>query len=99
VSRPSGRVIIDAGSKTVASPDLAVIKGRDLKNVRFDEEHGVFADSLDAPSLGDVVKIVPGYAPSTVNIFDAFHVVSEGKVVDIWPVVPRGPGHHGLVIG
>jgi D-serine deaminase-like pyridoxal phosphate-dependent protein len=97
VSRPSGRVIIDAGSKTVAAPDLAVIEDLDLKNVRFDEEHGVFADGPDAPDIGDVVKIVPGYAPSTVTLFEAYHVVQEGEVVDIWPVVPRGPGHHGLV--
>ena len=34
--------------------------------------------------------------PSTVNMYDAYHVV-EDVVVDIWPVIPRGPGHHGLV--
>ena len=97
VSRPSGRVIIDAGSKSVAAPDLVAIEDLELTNVRFDEEHGVFADGPDAPNIGDVVKIIPGYAPSTVNMFDAYHVVQEGEVVDIWPVVPRGPGHHGLV--
>jgi hypothetical protein len=39
---------------------------------------------------------VPGYSPSTVNCYDAFHVVQDDVVVDIWPVIPRGPGHHGL---
>jgi hypothetical protein len=31
-----------------------------------------------------------------VNWYDAYHVVRDGTVVDIWPVLPRGPGHHGL---
>ena len=39
----------------------------------------------------------PGYSPSTVNWYDAFHVVEDDVVVDIWPVIPRGPGHHGLI--
>jgi D-serine deaminase-like pyridoxal phosphate-dependent protein len=43
-----------------------------------------------------VVQLLPGYTPSTVNLYDAFHVIEDGVVVDIWPVVPRGPGHHGL---
>jgi hypothetical protein len=30
-------------------------------------------------------------------MYDAYHVVEAGRVVDIWPIVPRGPGHHGLV--
>jgi hypothetical protein len=30
-------------------------------------------------------------------LYDAYHVVDGDVVVDIWPVIPRGPGHHGLV--
>jgi D-serine deaminase-like pyridoxal phosphate-dependent protein len=46
--------------------------------------------------VGECVTLVPGYSPSTVNFYDAFHVVQDDIVVDIWPVIPRGPGHHGL---
>lgn len=46
--------------------------------------------------FGDSVALVPGYSPSTVNCYDAFHVVRGDVVVDVWPVIPRGPGHHGL---
>jgi D-serine deaminase-like pyridoxal phosphate-dependent protein len=46
-----------------------------------------------------MVELVPGYAPSTINWYDAFHVVEDDMVVDIWPVIPRGPGHHGLIAG
>jgi D-serine deaminase-like pyridoxal phosphate-dependent protein len=97
ISTPPGRVIVDAGSKSVGDPELSTIRGYDLDVVRFDEEHGVFASSAVAPQLGEAVELVPGYAPSTVNWYDAFHVVEEGKVVDIWPVIPRGPGHGGLL--
>jgi D-serine deaminase-like pyridoxal phosphate-dependent protein len=97
ISRSPRFVILDAGNKSVAAPDLTVIAEHDLENVRFDEEHGVFAAPADgAIAVGDVVRLLPGYAPSTVNMYDAYHVIENGEVVDIWPIVPRGPGHHGL---
>jgi D-serine deaminase-like pyridoxal phosphate-dependent protein len=97
ISRQSGKVIVDAGSKSVAAPADVTIIGHPEKVVRFDEEHGIFAATADtALGVGDSVALVPGYSPSTVNYYDAFHVVSGGEVVDVWPVIPRGPGHHGL---
>ncbi len=98
ISRPPGRLIIDAGSKSIGDGELSRIVGHPEQAVRFDEEHGVFAAGDGALRIGDVVAVVPGYAPSTVNWFDAYHVVDDdGIVTDIWPVIPRGPGHHGLV--
>ncbi|HEU5421076.1 MAG TPA: alanine racemase [Streptosporangiaceae bacterium] len=97
ISRRSGKVIIDAGSKSVAAPDEVTIVGHDHPVVRFDEEHGIFAAPGGSPlAVGDPVTLVPGYSPSTVNWYDAYHVVQDDVVVDIWPIVPRGPGHHGL---
>jgi len=98
ISRPGGRVIVDAGSKSIADPANVTVLGHDgLEVVRFDEEHGVFAaPEGSALAVGDSVALVPGYSPSTVNCYDAYHVVRDGTVTDIWPVIPRGPGHHGL---
>jgi D-serine deaminase-like pyridoxal phosphate-dependent protein len=97
ISRSPDRIVVDAGSKSVAVPDLTVLHGHDLANLGFDEEHGRFATpSGSGLALGDVVQLLPGYAPSTVNMYDAYHVVVDGQVVDIWPIIPRGPGHHGL---
>jgi D-serine deaminase-like pyridoxal phosphate-dependent protein len=98
ISRPGNRVIVDAGSKSMGAPSLATIVGHDLPNFRFDEEHGIF-DAKGGTNLrvGDVVELVPGYAPATVNWYDAYHVVENDRVVDIWPVIPRGPGHGGLL--
>ena len=98
ISRRPDRVIVDAGGKSMGAGDFATIVGHDLPAFRFDEEHGVF-DATAGTSLkvGDSVSLVPGYSPSTVNWYDAFHVLEDEVVVDIWPVIPRGPGHHGLV--
>ena len=97
ISRQSGKVIVDAGNKSVADPADVTIIGHDLAVFRFDEEHGIFdAAGGSALRVGDPVALVPGYSPSTVNWYDAYHVVRDGVVVDIWPVIPRGPGSHGL---
>ena len=97
ISRAGGRVILDAGSKSISDGMQAVIVGRPLPVLRVDEEHGIF-DGSGAPDLvaGDRVAVVPGYAPGTVNLFDAYLVVQDEIVVDVWPIVPRGPDPVGL---
>lgn len=99
ISRPPDRVIVDAGNKSMGAPALASIVGHDeLPSFRFDEEHGIFSSTPEAGlRVGDVVELVPGYAPGTVNWYDAYHVVEDDRVVDVWPVIPRGPGHSGLL--
>src|SRR5438552_13673857 len=73
ISHRPGRVIVDAGNKSMGAGDLASVVGQPLRSFRFDEEHGLF----DAPDdsllkVGDVVSLIPGYAPSTVNWYDAY---------------------------
>jgi D-serine deaminase-like pyridoxal phosphate-dependent protein len=97
ISTQSGKVIVDAGSKSVADPANVTIAGHPHPSFRFDEEHGIFAAPEGTTlTVGDSVSLVPGYSPSTVNFYDAYHVVRDGVVADIWPLIPRGPGHHGL---
>jgi D-serine deaminase-like pyridoxal phosphate-dependent protein len=97
ISTQSGKVIVDAGNKSVAAPSDVSIVGHDLAPFRFDEEHGIFAAPDGSPlRVGDSVALVPGYSPTTVNWYDAYHVVSGDVVVDVWPVIPRGPGPGGL---
>jgi D-serine deaminase-like pyridoxal phosphate-dependent protein len=98
ISRPHDRVIVDAGNKSLGFPALTTIVGHDVEAMRFDEEHGLFVARPNEPlRIGDVVELLPGYAPGTVNWYDAYHVVEGDRVVDIWPVIPRGPGHGGLI--
>jgi D-serine deaminase-like pyridoxal phosphate-dependent protein len=97
ISRSGGRIVLDAGSKSVGDGLLARIVGSDAQPARFDEEHGIFGAASDGgPLVGDRVQLIPGYAPSTVNLYDAYHVVEGDHVADVWPVMPRGPGHDGL---
>jgi D-serine deaminase-like pyridoxal phosphate-dependent protein len=98
ISRTPNRVVVDAGSKSVGAGDLTTIVGQPYRALRFDEEHGIYVGDAGCElRVGDSVALVPGYSPSTVNWHDAFHVVENDVVVDVWPVVSRGPGHHGMV--
>ncbi len=100
VGRHGRTIVLDAGRKSVgidyASPRIA---GIDMDGRFFAEEHGTF-DFPDDPPLdrGDRVELIPGYAPTTVNLYDVYHVVAGDEVVDVWPIIPRGPGR-GMVVG
>ena len=98
ISRPDDRVIIDAGNKSVGIGGGPTLVGPDLEALRFDEEHGIFVahPGLKLP-VGTWLRMIPGYAPATVNMYDVYYVVDGDQVVDVWPVFPRGPGHNGLV--
>jgi D-serine deaminase-like pyridoxal phosphate-dependent protein len=100
ISTPPGRLILDAGNKSMGAGTLAKIVGFPYEAISFAEEHGIYNAPPEMPlKVGDSVSLVPGYSPGTVNWYDAFHVVRDDVVVDIWPVVPRGPGHNGLLAG
>ena len=97
LSRRKDHVVTDAGKKTVGG-SLAVLKDYDYPIARYDEEHGIFDVHDPCPlKVGDTVELYPGYTPFAVSYFDAYHVVEGGKVVDIWPILPRGPEHGGLL--
>lgn len=97
ISRRSTRIVTDAGAKTVGA-DLAVLRDYGYPVFRYDEEHGIFSIDSSCPlKVGDKVELLIGYTPFAVNYFDVYHVVEDGRVVDIWPIIPRGPGHGGLL--
>jgi D-serine deaminase-like pyridoxal phosphate-dependent protein len=91
ISRRSDRVILDAGSKTVGA-SRGVLKEPDLEMYRFDEEHSIFlADDSCSLRTGDKVEIRCNYTPFAIGYFEAYHVLENGRVTDVWPVLPRGP--------
>jgi D-serine deaminase-like pyridoxal phosphate-dependent protein len=60
VSRRPDRVILDAGSKSIAAADLSTVVGHDLPVLRFDEEHGIFIARDDTKlRVGDVLEVIP----------------------------------------
>jgi len=91
ISRRPDRIVLDAGSKTVGASH-GVIRDHDLTPYRFDEEHSIFlADDTSLLRTGDRVEILCNYTPFAISYFEAYHVIEDGRVADIWPVLPRGP--------
>jgi D-serine deaminase-like pyridoxal phosphate-dependent protein len=97
ISRRPDRIVLDAGSKTVGASH-GVLKGWDLEKYRFDEEHSIFLADASVPlTTGDRVEILCNYTPFAISYFEAYHVLEDGRVVDIWPVLPRGPESRWLL--
>jgi D-serine deaminase-like pyridoxal phosphate-dependent protein len=105
ISRRRDRLVLDLGKKTFGSADVGglpayprIVGHEHLKPYRFDEEHATYEIDDSCPlRVGDVVDFHLGYTPFAVNYFDAYHVVEDGIVTDIWPIMPRGPLDHGLL--
>jgi D-serine deaminase-like pyridoxal phosphate-dependent protein len=97
ISRRSDRVVLDAGSKTVGASE-GMLREPDLKPYRFDEEHSIFlAGEHSSLAVGDAVEILCNYTPFAISYFEAYHVLEGGRVVDVWPVLPRGPESRWLL--
>ncbi|HEY6057803.1 MAG TPA: alanine racemase [Candidatus Limnocylindrales bacterium] len=97
ISRRPDRVVLDAGSKTVGASH-GVLAAPALEPYRFDEEHSIFrADETSDLKVGDTVEIRCNYTPFAIGYFEAYHVVEDGHVTDIWPVMPRGPQSRWLL--
>jgi len=97
VSRQGTTLVLDAGKKTVGVdftlPRIAGIPPEQAVPRVASEEHLLYDVTPECPlAMGDRVEVIPGYCPTTVNLHDAFHVVQDGIVVDIWPVMARGAG-------
>ena len=97
ISRRRDRIVLDAGSKTVGASH-GVLKDHDLEPYRFDEEHSIFNTKPSTSlSTGDTVEILCNYTPFAISYFEAYHVLEGGRVVDVWPVLPRGPESRWLL--
>ena len=42
------------------------------------------------PRVGDKIELIPRHGCTTVNLYDAYHVVKDGALVDVWKVAARG---------
>jgi D-serine deaminase-like pyridoxal phosphate-dependent protein len=88
ISRHDDQIVVDAGHKAVGTmpPRLA---GAD-EPLFVNEEHTGFRVGAESPlRVGDRVRLHTGYAPAAANLYDAYHVVEDGVVTDLWPVEAR----------
>ena len=91
IGRHDDLLVLDAGRKAVDT-SLRPLEPPDPRAALAfaHEEHAGFRYEGEAPgAVGDRVHIVPGYAPTTVNLFGAYHVVEDGRVAEVWPVLAR----------
>ena len=92
----SDRVIVDAGSKALSTdfgPALIASGVPAGASYQFmGDEHGAvrFAAGTNRPPLGGLINFVAPHCDPTVNLHDRFHVMKDGRLVDIWPIEARG---------
>ena len=97
MSRSGDTAVLDCGRKAFGlDRGLPEIVGGGA-SVHFEHgEHGVHEEHLvlDLPegspvAVGDRIELAPSYAPTTVNLYDMYHVVDDERVVDVWPILGR----------
>lgn len=95
MSRPNRSLaVIDAGLKAFAvDSGLPLIWGRsDIQFAGASDEHGKLTcgDAMDAPLLGEKLRLVPGHCDPTVDRYDWYVGIRKGRVECLWPIAARG---------
>jgi D-serine deaminase-like pyridoxal phosphate-dependent protein len=91
-----GQATIDAGYKAFATDGgpAVVLNGAPAGSAYhfMGDEHGMIVDpaSKQVWNIGDRVGLAAPHCDPTVNLYDAYHVVSGETLVAIWPVSARG---------
>jgi D-serine deaminase-like pyridoxal phosphate-dependent protein len=89
-------VTLDAGFKSLSTDGgkPSVLDGAPVEAVFafMGDEHGALVGPGIGERLrpGDVVSLVVPHCDPTVNLYDHYHVVRDGTLVEIWPVSARG---------
>lgn len=90
----SSMATIDAGFKALSTDGGApTIVGGAPATATFvfmGDEHGALIAADHTFCLGDLVTLAVPHCDPTVNLYDAYHVVRDGTLIDIWPVSARG---------
>ena len=96
ISHPvEGMAVLDAGHKSTA-PDQGrpVLEGMEGGvATRFSAEHGIIeleGDAQNKLNPGDKAWLVPYELGATVNQYDYFRAIKNGKLEGFWPISARG---------
>ncbi|MGD0105377.1 MAG: DSD1 family PLP-dependent enzyme [Rhodopila sp.] len=89
-----GVAVVDAGHKAVAvDSGLPTVWQRpDVRYTSASDEHGKlqYGSETAAPRIGEKLRLVPGHCDPTVDKFDWYVGVRNGRVECLWPVAARG---------
>ncbi len=90
----TGVAVLDAGLKAVAvdSGFPVVWQRPDIAYTGASDEHGKlqYGSETVAPKVGDKLRLIPGHCDPTVDRFDWYVGVRNGRVECLWPVAARG---------
>ena len=91
MSRPSPQMaIVDAGLKASSvDSGMPTVWKKNLQYIRASDEHG-WVEGTPAPALGEKLLLVPGHCDPTINLYDWYVCVREGRVEALWPITARG---------
>jgi len=89
-----GRAVVDAGHKALGN-DQGMPWVADIAGARYQgpsDDHGtlILQDAERAVSLGEKIRLIPGHCDPTVNLYDWYVVIKDGRVVDLWEITARG---------
>lgn len=94
MSRPAPeRAVVDAGLKasSVDSGMPRVADAEGAEYVKASDEHGVLRlDGRARLAVGDKLKLIPGHCDPTVNLYNFYVCVRNGRVEALWPIAARG---------
>ena len=90
----TGVAVLDAGHKAVAvdSGMPTVWQRPDIRYTSASDEHGKlqYGSETAVPKVGEKLRLVPGHCDPTVDKFDWYVGVRNGRVECLWPVAARG---------
>jgi D-serine deaminase-like pyridoxal phosphate-dependent protein len=96
MSRPTDdRAILDAGLKALSvDSGMPLLHGFDdgVEYARASDEHGkvLVKRPTNRLRIGDKLKLIPGHCDPTVNLYDWYVGVRDGRVEAVWPITARG---------
>ena len=95
ISANSGSMAtIDAGFKALSTDGgLPVVTGGAPQGAMFvfmGDEHGALIAPDHPFRIGDHISLAVPHCDPTVNLYETYHVVRDGTLIDMWPVSARG---------
>jgi D-serine deaminase-like pyridoxal phosphate-dependent protein len=89
-----GMGTLDAGFKALSTDggNPQIVEGAPASAAFFfmGDEHSALIAMGHEFRVGDAVTLTAPHCDPTVNLYDAYHVVRGGDLIDIWPVSARG---------